>query len=56
MTDCGRKQRQQRHFGFVTTKKKFVKKETGDAKPARSATAAAILGQPVSATRSRNGE
>jgi DnaK suppressor protein len=40
----------------VTTKKKIVKKEPGEAKPARSATAAAILGQPTSAGRTRNGE
>ena len=40
----------------MTTKKKVVKKEAGDNKPARSATAAAILGQPIARARKWNGE
>ena len=40
----------------MTTKKKVVKKEASEDKPARSATAAAILGQPVARARKWNGE
>jgi DnaK suppressor protein len=40
----------------VTTKKKIVKKEADEHKPARSATAAAILGQPTNKARKGNGE
>jgi RNA polymerase-binding transcription factor DksA len=39
----------------VTTKKKIVKKEGGDDKP-RSATSAAILGQPINNNRNKSGE
>ena len=38
----------------MTTKKKIVKKESGG--PARSATAAAILGTPATSGRNKNGE
>jgi RNA polymerase-binding transcription factor DksA len=40
----------------VTTKKKIVKKEGGDAKSARSATSAAILGHTADSNRKSNGE
>lgn len=39
----------------MTTKKKIVKKEASSGKPARSATSASILGQPVIKAGSRNG-
>ncbi len=40
----------------MTTKKKIVKKDEGEQKPVRSATAAAILGQPVAKSRKGNGD